>query len=87
MTTNKVTVDNNRLDAYEVKAIETSLGRVQEVGFCPFPSVPLATQRSWDYSGTNLTGYTYKDAGGTTLATQVFTWDTGKIVLEVWTWV
>jgi hypothetical protein len=87
MTTNSIKVDNYRFDPYDVKAKDTADGHVQEVGFCPFPSVPLATQRTWNYSGDELTGYTYKNAAGDTLATQVFTWDTGKIVLEVWTWV
>jgi hypothetical protein len=72
--------------SYKVKTTVTVDGQVQEVGFSPFPSVPNATQRTWNYSGSDLTGYTYKDANGNTIATQTFTWDAGKIVLEAWTW-
>lgn len=56
------------------------------VTFYPFPQVLGATQRSWNYTGDDLTGYTYKNAGGVTLATQTYTVVGGKITNEVWTW-
>lgn len=51
----------------------------------PYPSVPGATQRDFNYDGDgNLAGFTFKDADGVTIATLTFTWSGGRITNQAW---
>jgi len=76
---------SNPLGTYGESTAYTERGAIREVSISPFPQVPKATWRTWDYSGSgDLMGYTYYDDNGKVLAQQIYTWSGGKITKEVW---
>ena len=69
-----------------VATAEVNGKRIQRVCFTRYPEVPEATSCDihWDVNG-NPDIFTYKDSGGTTVATKTITWVAGNPTNEAWT--